>query len=452
MNRRTMSQAADPQQRVGRIAVGLVVAVLAAALGVQAVRTLHDSAAAAPAGAQLVKQGGVDLESLGDPVYTFVSAPDLLNADIGDVRGLPTWREGMPNSDNKTDEDSLRRLYTEMDSWHPDAIFVAGDEVRGHWDQDGSGLQIFGPVDTDEHKLAAIRRAGDFYYETWKDRFPTNGIPYEKVYPAIGDHEIGDNPWPEGSFALSAVPASKKLWADHFTTVDGGPNRFPMHPSGTAVDDTAYATYLTPKLLLVTLDVFMWTPDRLRISVGEAQLAWLRQVLDGAPDDAKIIVQGHVPVLTPVRTRGSSSLHLEYGGASQLWQVLKEHGVDLYLNGEVHDFTATQLEDHEPVQVSHGGLFAHGATGYVVGRVYADGTIALEAREMPDLSTGGEKAPRLWQTRNNLQWKVRFPDHSESVGTLVLDDTNHIVSRTGVLAPYAPGVGAVVKDTEDVAE
>jgi hypothetical protein len=172
-------------------------------------------------------------------------------------------------------------------------------------------------------------------------------------------------------------------------------------------------------------------------------------VLRGAPDDAKIIVQGHVPVLTPVRTRGSSSLHLQYGGASPFWQLLKKYGVDLYLNGEVHSFTAIQLEDHEPVQISHGGLFAHGTTDYVVGRIYADGRITIDARSMPDESVGEEKAPRLWQSRNNIQWKVRFPDESRSVGTMVIDATNHIVSRTGVLEVYQPGVGTVVGDTED---
>ena len=140
---------------------------------------------------------------------------------------------------------------------------------------------------------------------------------------------------------------------------------------------------------------------------------------------------------------------LDYGGASQFWQLLKKYGVDLYLNGEVHDFTAIQLEDREPIQISHGGLFAHGTTSYIVGRIYADGQITIDAREMPDQSTPAMKAPRLWQTRNNLQWKVRFPDHSSSIGTMVIDGDNHIVSRTGVMEPYEPGVGTVLKDTED---
>jgi hypothetical protein len=453
-----MTPTPDAQQRLGRITVAIVVVMLATALVVQVVRTTRMSTASA---ATLVSQSDgttlgdlVDpatgeIDGLGDPVYTFVSAPDLLNADIGDIRSLPTWREGMPNSDNKTDEDSLSRLYSEMASWKPDAVFVAGDEVRGHWDQDGAGLQIFGPVDTDAEKLAAIRRAGDFYYPAWKDRFPANGIPFDTVYPALGDHEIGDNPWPEGSAALAGVPTFKEVWADHFTTVDGGPNRFELHPTGTAVDDTAYATYLTPDLLLVSLDTFQWTPDQLRVTVGDAQVEWLRQVLDAAPADTKVLVQGHVPVLTPVRTRGSSALHLEYGGSSALWQVLKEHGVSLYLNGEVHDFTAIQLQDGETVQVSHGGLFAHGSTGYVVGRVYAGGQITLEAREMVDQASGPDLAPRLWQTRNNLQWKVKLPEESQVVGSMVLDDDNHIVSRAGVFAPYEPGVGAVFEDTED---
>jgi hypothetical protein len=176
-----MTSSPDPQQRVGRVTVALVVVMLAGALVVQTFKTVRDDQAlAAPAfttaagSATEPRQPDIALQSLKpgaeEPIYTFVSAPDLLNADIGDVRTLPTWREGMPNSDNKTDEDSLRRLYTEMRSWNPDALFVAGDEVRGHWDQDGSDLKIFGPVDTDAEKREAIRKAADFYYETWKNR------------------------------------------------------------------------------------------------------------------------------------------------------------------------------------------------------------------------------------------------------------------------------------------
>lgn len=443
-----MTPARDPQLRVGRIAAGIVVIVLAAALVGQVLRRDDGGAQAAvePSGGTAALAATEPETRSGsasqEPVYTFVSAPDLLNADIGDISTLPTWSEGMPNSTNPTDEESLSKLFAELGSWDPDAILVAGDEVRGHWDQDGSGLEIFGPVDTPRHKRDAISRAAQFYYPIWKDRFEANGIDYDTVYPAIGDHEIGDNPWPADSFELAAVPLFKRLWADAFTTVDGGPDRFELHPTGTAYDDTAYATYLTDKLILISVDTFAWSPDDLRVSVDDPQLAWLEQVLGEAPDDATILVQGHVPVLTPVRVRGSSNLHLDGGADSAFWQLLETYGVDLYLNGEVHDFTAIQPDGGSTIQVSHGGLFAHGTTSYLVGRVYADGGISLDARTLPDVGDAADHQPLLWQTRNNLQWRVRFADASHSVGTMRIDADHRILERTGQLAPYEPASDA----------
>lgn len=449
-------------QLLVRMSLALVVVILAVALVAQAVRTARADGAPGPAPAAASPPASPPSDtssgtptpspsptptspspaSAEQPVYTFVSAPDLLNADIGDLRGYPGWKPGTPNSFNKTSDDSLDRLYADMASWNPDAVFVAGDAVRGHWDVDRANTGTFGPVGTPEERRQAIRRAGTFYYQQWKNRFPENGIPFERVYPALGDHEIGDNPWPAGTFALGAVPLFKQVWADNFTTVKGAENRFPLHPVGTQFDDTAYAVYLTPKLLLVTVDTFAWNKDSVSVDVNGKQLEWLRQVLGGTPAGTQVLVQGHVPVLTPVRTRSSSSLHLEDGGTSAFWQVLKDYNVDLYLNGEVHDFTAVQPADGDPVQLSHGGLFAHGTTDYVVGRVYADGRISIDARRMQDQATGEDLRSTMWQTRNNVQGKVRLPDTSTSVGSMVIDDRS-ITERSGVLAPYDPPTGTV---------
>ena len=109
------------------------------------------------------------------------------------------------------------------------------------------------------------------------------------------------------------------------------------------------------------------------VTVEFGQLKWLRQVLSAAPPDATIIVQGHTPVLLPVRTRGSSGLSIQGGANSSLWQTLRRYDVDFYFNGEVHDYTLTQRGRGEPIQFSHGGLLAWGATNYIVGNVYADG-------------------------------------------------------------------------------
>lgn len=446
----------QPRGRItGRRTVVLVAATVAVALvvalvgylvrtGARADTVVPDAASQPPTESPSPTPGAEPAPE--EPVYTFVSAPDLVNADFGDLRGYPGWRPGSPNSWNKTSDDSLNRLMREMASWQPDGVFVAGDQVRGHWDTDNARTGTFGPVRTPAEKRAAIRRAGGFYYQTWKDRFGANGIDYSTVYPAIGDHEIGDNPWPEGSFAQDAVPDFKRVWADSFTAVDGGENRFPEHPVGTRYDDTAYATYLTPELLLVSVDTFAWGERSLDIDVRGGQLEWLRGVLAAAGPDTTVMVQGHVPVVTPVRERGSSGLLLQGGADSAFWQLLEEYDVELYLAGEVHAFTASQQVERGTVQLAHGGLFAHGSTAYVVGRVYADGRITIEARKMLDLATGADAERGLWQTRNDVQAKVRFGDTSESVGTMTIEADGTLSSRTGELAQWTPPLGPVPVD------
>ena len=78
-------------------------------------------------------------------------------------------------------------------TWHPDG-----------W-QDGVKL------DVDAHGHIIAGRHG--------------GTTDQRVLPALGDHEIGDNPWPNGSFELAAVPTFKKAWADTFTRTGAGGHR-----------------------------------------------------------------------------------------------------------------------------------------------------------------------------------------------------------------------------------
>lgn len=173
----------------------------------------------------------------------------------------------------------------------------------------------------------------------------------------------------------------------------------------------------------------------MHVTVRGAQLAWLREVLSSAPAEATVIVQGHTPVLGPVRSRGSSNLVLEEGAGSRFWGLLREHGVDLYLCGEVHANTALQQGEHEPVQVSYGGLMAWGAVHYLVGKVHPDGLIELELRTLRPTEVVHD--PGLWQTAGHgIAGSVALAP-STPVGTLALRD-RVIVSRTGELAVYSP--------------
>ena len=63
-------------------------------------------------------------------------------------------------------------------------------------------------------------------------------------------------------------------------------------------------------------------------------------------------MQGHVPILEPVRSRGSSGLHYPGGARSRLWRLFERYGVDIYLCGEVHDTTATTQDGILPPTVA----------------------------------------------------------------------------------------------------
>lgn len=368
------------------------------------------------------------------PVYTFVSAPDLFNGDLGDVRGLPGWEPGDPNSWNASYAQAVDKAMGEMAAYHPDAVLVAGDLVQGHWGRDVASTGIFGPVATHVQRIAALRRAGNLYYGQWRSFWADHGIGRSTLYPTIGDHEIGDNFW-RSPQKYNLVPTARDSFVDNLLTKANGARRFLNHPDANSQwDDTAYARYLTPKLLLVSLDVFSRRDGRVAVTVEFGQLKWLRQVLSAAPPDATIIVQGHTPVLLPVRTRGSSELSVQGGANSSLWQTLRHYDVDFYFNGEVHDYTLTQRGNGEPIQFSQGGLLAWGATNYIVGNVYADGRVEIDARELP--ATLVDKSSYLWQTAGHIAKAVELGD-SVSVGNLTVQN-GVITRRTGVLLPYQP--------------
>ncbi len=77
-----------------------------------------------------------------------------------------------------------------------------------------------------------------------------------------------------------------------------------------------------------------------------------------------------MPVLEPVRARGSSELHYPGGARSGLWRIFERYGVDVYLCGEVHDVTATSTDGI--VQLAHGGAFQFGLTTYALLDVHDD--------------------------------------------------------------------------------
>lgn len=366
------------------------------------------------------------------PEATIVSMPDFLNADVGDttIREGRGWEPGDPNSTNESYQQLVSTIVQQVASENPDAVLVAGDLVKGHWGRDVDETGIFGPVSNLEERLKAVRAAGNLYYGEWRRYWWKNGLELETVYPAIGDHEIGDNPWTPGWFKYKAIRTFKDIWARNFTTEWDTGWRFDERPVGTPWEKTAYAVELPGNVLLVTLDVFTKWKDGVHTKLDQGQLDWLDSVLSES-NAQWVIVQGHTPILGPVRQRSSSGLMLEKGADSKTWQLLRKHDVDLYLAGEVHHMTT--LTDGSTVQVSHGALASWGHENYLLIRVYPD-RLELELKEF----TGGQVIDdenRLWQTspqRGPLE--TVFTPGVKIVGTMTINEPEpRFENQTGYL-------------------
>ena len=282
--------------------------------------------------------------------WSFVSIPDFLNFDIE----YP--QEGW--------EDALGFIMDSMKKENPAFVMVAGDLVMGHW-----GTQ-----------KEEINKWADKYYPGWIQRFKDHGL---KVYAALGDHEIRDNPW-HGAQA-DAVPFYKDAFRRHLKMPLNGPD----HMKGTAF------YWLYKNALFISVDVFEKGKSRqgeIAAGVTGKQLVWFEQVLSEHRNQADhIIVMGHTPILRPVRTFSSSGMLTEKGRNSEFWRVMVKNDVDLYLCGEVHAVTCTQRDGIQ--QIAHGGLIGRTTKPNYLKVSVVEDRLDLNIKEIDLINGKG----RLWQ-------------------------------------------------------
>ena len=412
--------------------------------------------------------------ALCEESWTFVSIPDFMNADIGTLAGYPGFPDGGKDSTTAGFEATLAFYLDAIAAENPDMVMVAGDLVEGEWHHDTTGRNIFGTYGTHAERELSLDNAANLYYGHWVDRFTSRGL--NNVYPAVGDHELGDNDWPVNSNRGRLVPNFKDAFARHFTrnslgqTLYGGTiNGASARPIGTPFEDTSYAVQ-NKNLLLVSVDVFRQDDPSVKLdnrtgsvlaNVDGAHLAWLDSLLTAAnadPTIEHIIVQGHSPVLTPVRVRGSSELYLrDYDNTTNasnadkqantdFWQTLATHDVDFYFAGEVHHNTLS-ISNGVTQIVSDGIPFSDG--NYLVGKVTGK-KIEFEIKHV-DIGPGPET---FWQTvGNNKRETIVLGTAWETSATATYDKSSGskvLVNANGDLAPFGTNDGSITLQTRVV--
>jgi len=268
-------------------------------------------------------------------------------------------------------EQNLASLKMLKDNYGGELIMMPGDACRGHWDTK-QFIKSFNPELT---PAEAILQAGDLCYTGMVDAFEEAGYP--TILMAVGDHEVGDNPWPVGNAVSRHQEEFREAFANGFNVdPDGGKfmydkpiGKAPSRPLGTKYEGTSFA-YQHKNVLFVTVDAFYQEdPDKTIGPQGSVtgtvvgkHLEWLDHVLSEARKDASIkhiFVQAHLPVLQPVRRVNSSGMLMDDEMKSDFWNTLRKHKVDIYFAGEVHSNTVTKDPKSDLVQVVTRGRYVN---------------------------------------------------------------------------------------------
>lgn len=329
---------------------------------------------------------------------TFVSSPDLYNFDVPEP--WPRWDKAVDFFFEKVKEEK------------PDFMLIAGDLVNGHWWEGEK----------------CIEQMGTLYYAGWKRRIEKHGIKY---YTAVGDHELGDDPWPVEKAVL--VPYFEKTYNDMLQMPQNGPE-----------NKKGLAYYVREgNLLMVTVETFEMEGDTLLADVRGEQLEWFKKVLNENSDAKFKVVQGHVAIWggDTIKDRSSSRLFLQQGKENEFYKTMAAYDVDLYLCGEFHDVTV--LESDGIWQIVHGSSWGREVVNtqdYLVANIDGDKMTLNMKRIYTEVGDG-----YMWNLHKvkGPREEVRIAQRSlengpEITGTLIIEhkpgEAKKVIEQTGYFA------------------
>lgn len=292
---------------------------------------------------------------------------------LSDFHAAEGWALGADlEITKKANQAKLNNVKVLKSDYGGDFIMIPGDIVGGHWYQEKFLEKL--NVNTAEE---AIALAADNAYSGMKNVFSQGG--YSKIILAVGDHELGGNPWGGGTKQFANLPIYREKLSKYFhedsdgnflynTTIGNAKSR----PFGTVFEDTSFV-YLHKNLLIITVDAFKTVENAffdkelglggegtVTCTVSGTHLDWFKSVLQAAKKDSAIdhiIVQAHLPILQPVRKINCSGQFMDESEGNKFWELMRRYDVDIYFAGEVHTNTVTKDHKSNLLQVVSRGNF-----------------------------------------------------------------------------------------------
>ncbi|GAB1308871.1 hypothetical protein KH5_15540 [Urechidicola sp. KH5] len=245
-------------------------------------------------------------------------------------------------------------------------ITIPGDIVSGHWYNKKFVKRFTSePKFTNYTTSQVVAEACKRSFGGLKQLIHNSG--YEHLLVAVGDHEIGDNPWGKGKEVVKHIPTFREEFGKVFTKDVNGNSRFtekignaPARPIGTIYEHTSNSVQYK-NVLFITLDMFRFDDENTVLGnqgvvsgdiTGE-HLAWLTLVLKEAQAIKSIdhiVVQSHLPIIYPVRKYASSGMLVDDRESEKILDLFRTYNVDLYLAGEVHMNTLTKDAESDLIQ------------------------------------------------------------------------------------------------------